>query len=303
MYVYPKFFAYRGLLARLLNHVTDATAAELNTLGQFCRDAKKITEEIEALTKLVQEEQVMVLKATREAAESAAPSSSSRASAMRDSQRPTSNSSAAVGSEIDGPGDSISGSPAVGSRNQRDRFVGQNRDSADRRTSVPRDPSNIRSETATSATSAASGPPESSSKASKINYEIGNEVAFRPKPVPGREDAEWIKGIVVKVIGDNKTRRYDVRDPEPDDTSQDHIYRTSASSMVLIPPVKAVLADYPKGKQVLAQYPATTTFYRAEVVEMKGSDVLLRFEGEEEANVTQVVDRRFVLDHKGKVGP
>jgi SAGA-associated factor 29 len=50
---------------------------------------------------------------------------------------------------------------------------------------------------------------------------------------------------------------------------------------------------------VLARYPDTTTFYRAEVVAMNGKLVKLRFEGEEDEQVTMEVDRRFVLDHQG----
>jgi SAGA-associated factor 29 len=129
---------------------------------------------------------------------------------------------------------------------------------------------------------------------------MGAEVAFRPKAT-GAEEPEWIQGVVVKIIGEGKSRRYDVQDPEPDEVTKKpgQVYRTSASSMVTIPPLGQHLADYPKGKAVLARYPDTTTFYRAEVVGMNGSMVNLKFEGEEDAQVTMEVDRRFVLDHRG----
>lgn len=69
--------------------------------------------------------------------------------------------------------------------------------------------------------------------------------------------------------------------------------------------------------QVLALYPSTTTFYKAEVVaqgpakakagpdqgfagsELKEGFVRLRFEGEEEAEREMDVERRFVLDDRG----
>jgi SAGA-associated factor 29 len=147
--------------------------------------------------------------------------------------------------------------------------------------------------------SSASGGAEVNSKG-KITFAMGAEVAFRPKAT-GSEEPEWIQGVVVKIIGEGKSRRYDVQDPEPDEVTKKpgQVYRTSASSMVTIPPLGQPLADYPKGKGVLARYPDTTTFYRAEVVGMNGRMVNLKFEGEEDAQVTMEVDRRFVLDHRG----
>jgi SAGA-associated factor 29 len=60
------------------------------------------------------------------------------------------------------------------------------------------------------------------------------------------------------------------------------------------------LPDFPKGKQVLARYPETTTFYKAEVMGMKktaaGYFCRLRFEGEEEKDREVEVERRYVLD-------
>jgi SAGA-associated factor 29 len=68
-----------------------------------------------------------------------------------------------------------------------------------------------------------------------------------------------------------------------------------------------------KGKNVLALYPGTTTFYKAEVVaawrvsdgkvkkeedEADGNFVRLRFEGEDEADREMNVERRYVLPDK-----
>ena len=75
-----------------------------------------------------------------------------------------------------------------------------------------------------------------------------------------------------------------------------------------IPPLGSGLSlpDLPKGKNVLALYPSTTTFYKAEVVSgwkmADGRDaddmqnlVRLRFEGEDEADREMSVERRYVL--------
>jgi SAGA-associated factor 29 len=53
------------------------------------------------------------------------------------------------------------------------------------------------------------------------------------------------------------------------------------------------------GKQVLARYPDTTTFYRAEVMGAKKEAYRLKFEGEEDDKEMEV-DRRYVLDIPNK---
>jgi SAGA-associated factor 29 len=57
------------------------------------------------------------------------------------------------------------------------------------------------------------------------------------------------------------------------------------------------LPDLAKGRNVLALYPGTTTFYKAEVVAGWGGEgeVRLRFEGEDEADREMRVERRYVL--------
>jgi SAGA-associated factor 29 len=70
--------------------------------------------------------------------------------------------------------------------------------------------------------------------------------------------------------------------------------------MVPIPAEGTPLEDYEVGKRVLALYPDTTTFYRAEVKAMleDGARVQLLFE-DEAAGALKIVERRLVLDHKG----
>ena len=82
--------------------------------------------------------------------------------------------------------------------------------------------------------------------------------------------------------------------------SPGQIYKTTAAALIPIPTVGSPLPDYSKGKQVLAKYPETTTFYKAEVMGMKRDVCRLRFEGEEEIGKEQEVDRRFVLDYGAK---
>ena len=93
--------------------------------------------------------------------------------------------------------------------------------------------------------------------------------------------------------------RYEILDtePEPDTTPE----RVSPQSLVPIPPPGAAVHEVSKGQQVFALYPETSTFYKAEVVNMKGTEkdhCRLRFEGEEEKGKEQQVERRYVLDVK-----
>ena len=90
-------------------------------------------------------------------------------------------------------------------------------------------------------------------------------------------------------------RIYEVQDPEPDETGgSGQIYKAQASELIAIPTADAILADYPVGKQVLAQYPETTTFYSAEVTGMRKGFCRLKFEDDQ--NKELEVARRFVLD-------
>jgi SAGA-associated factor 29 len=187
--------------------------------------------------------------------------------------------------DFDGPSDSPMPSPA---ENKQVRKIGPSRTSSQ----PPRSSADTRADTA---------PSESSERASKpkIVYAQGEEVAFKRK-IPGKPDEQdWILGKVQRVIGEGKSRRYDVQDPFPDEGSAPTMYKSSASQMVPIPAEGTTLEDYEVGKRVLALYPETTTFYRAEVKAMlEDGKVQLLFE-DEAAGALKIVDRRFVLDHKG----
>lgn len=98
---------------------------------------------------------------------------------------------------------------------------------------------------------------------------VGSQVAFH-LPKAKQADAEWIQCNVIRITGDYPKLRYEVQDPEPDEhgnTSQ--TYKTNAQSIILIPDDSVGLPTLPSGTMVLARYPETTTFYRAEVIATK----------------------------------
>ncbi|KAI9823724.1 MAG: SAGA HAT/Core module component [Thelocarpon impressellum] len=122
------------------------------------------------------------------------------------------------------------------------------------------------------------------------------EVAYKQNKTKGFE-GDWIQCTIITVLGEGKQKRYEVQDPEPDENgAPGQIYKTTAATLIPIPPAGAPLPDFGKGKQVLAKYPETTTFYRAQVMGMKRDSYRLRFEGEDEIGKEQDVDRRYVLD-------
>ena len=95
------------------------------------------------------------------------------------------------------------------------------------------------------------------------------------------------------------TSRYEVQDPEPDENgAPGQVYKAVAPSLIAIPGPDAVLPDFLIGKHVLARYPETTTFYRAEVTGVKKDVYRLKFEDDQ--NQELEVWRRFVLDVNSK---
>ncbi|KAI1129043.1 hypothetical protein F5Y10DRAFT_161778 [Nemania abortiva] len=157
-----------------------------------------------------------------------------------------------------------------------------------------------RSTPAAKAGSAEPQPGPSNPIRTKQIFAKDDEVAFKPKPV-GNEQTDWILGIVQEVRGEGKSRRYRVLDADFDENQNHHQkdFKTSASSMILIPKEGTVLPPLEEGKVVLALYPNTTTFYKAEVMGMDGSEkVNLKFEGEESSNTMQAVTRRHVVEFR-----
>ncbi|KAI9730839.1 MAG: SAGA HAT/Core module component [Cirrosporium novae-zelandiae] len=123
---------------------------------------------------------------------------------------------------------------------------------------------------------------------------VGTEVIFSNPKIKNVE-GEGIQCIIRSIHGKDDKKRYDVQDLEGENGQPGALYRAHASALIPIPAPGALLPDLPKGKQVLARYPDTTTFYKAEVMGLKKDVYRLKFEGEEDDKEMEV-DRRFVLD-------
>ncbi|KAI0133996.1 SGF29 tudor-like domain-containing protein [Xylariales sp. AK1849] len=192
--------------------------------------------------------------------------------------------------DFDGAGDSPVPSPNPQASKRSNGSKGD-------RDSVP--PKQDRSTPAAKAGSAEPLGPAAAIARSKMTFVKGDEVAFKPKP-QNSEQTDWILGIVQEVRGEGKSRRYRVLDADVDEQGHQKDFRTSASSMILIPKDGTNLPPLDGGKVVLALYPATTTFYKAEVIGMDGEgNVNLKFEGEESSNTMQAVKRRHVVEYRG----
>lgn len=116
-------------------------------------------------------------------------------------------------------------------------------------------------------------------------------------------EGEGILCRVTNVIGEGKQRRYEVQDADTSGEAPPP-QRASVSQLMQIPESNKGLSDLPARKSVLAQYPDTTTFYKAEVNEPwrakdldkeKGELVRLNFQDDDTA---REVERRFVLTEK-----
>ncbi|OAL69776.1 hypothetical protein A7D00_5815 [Trichophyton violaceum] len=129
---------------------------------------------------------------------------------------------------------------------------------------------------------------------------IGAEVVFKHNKKQQGVEGEGIQCIIKNITGEGNKRRYDVQDPEPIENGEEGaIYKTTAASLIHIPKAGSPLPQFQIGKQVLARYPDTTTFYRAEVMGLKKEVYRLKFEGEEDDKEMEV-DRRYVLDIPSK---
>ncbi|KAK4216913.1 SAGA-associated factor 29 [Rhypophila decipiens] len=181
----------------------------------------------------------------------------------------------------------LGGSGGAGSDRSGNRDSIPPRDTPSKGDSVPPEPIGAGSATA--------------AQRAKVTFFKGQDVVFKPKPASVNDTTEWMLGRVQQVLGEGKSRRYKVQDADPDvPLGERSEFRTSASSMIPLPVAGVELGDLEKGKTVLALYPDSTTFYKAEVM---GSDaangkVSLRFEGEENNVTTQLVDRRFVVEYR-----
>jgi SAGA-associated factor 29 len=110
-------------------------------------------------------------------------------------------------------------------------------------------------------------------KAQRVTFSdeirVGSQVAYH-LPKAKQSDAEWIQCNVVRITGEHPKIRYEVQDPEPDEHgNMSQTYKANSTNIILIPDDSSGLSPLPSGTMVLARYPETTTFYRAEVIATK----------------------------------
>lgn len=139
-------------------------------------------------------------------------------------------------------------------------------------------------------------PSKSKKRGLNDGFAPGAPVAFR-QPKSKTSDGDWIQCNIVRILGEGAKGKCEVQDPEPDENGlPGQTYRTNLVNLIPIPRESIGLPPHPKGAHVLARYPETTTFYKAEVMASKRDICMLRFEGEEEIEKLTEVERRLVLD-------
>lgn len=139
----------------------------------------------------------------------------------------------------------------------------------------------------------------------------GRTIAFHPppKPIKDADQSDWILAVITRCINSDK-HKYEVRDV---DDENPETYATTLKSIIPLPDPNApagtpesisVCPEYGKGTIVLALYPDTSCFYRAEVVtpprdmQPTGRSYLptyeLKFEDDEEQS--QIISAQYVVE-------
>ncbi|KAF9046444.1 SGF29 tudor-like domain-containing protein [Panaeolus papilionaceus] len=106
----------------------------------------------------------------------------------------------------------------------------------------------------------------------------GRKVVFRPPNSADADENTWIMAVVTRYLGHDKYGgKYEVQDAEDQDDGQPGQMYTSSSKFILpLPDPDAPVGsashissypEFPKGSTVMALYPDTSCFYRAEVIE------------------------------------
>lgn len=149
------------------------------------------------------------------------------------------------------------------------------------------------------------------SKKGRVPLAAGRKVALWNSKVhnPSSEE-EWILAIIIKVIGTEKGKfTYEVRDAEEQDNSQATPLIAAQKYVIPLPDPKALSSqDFHVGSTVLALYPDTSCFYRAEVVatpkQMQAASgarqptYKLKFEDDD--NQEHAVSAEWVVEHPVK---
>jgi len=110
----------------------------------------------------------------------------------------------------------------------------------------------------------------------KQSLQVGRKVVFRPPKSADAEEGTWIVAIIVKVLSSDKQSKYEVQDVEPQDDGQPGaIYTANLKSIVPLPEAGVPVGNpahinfhpiFAVGSVVLALYPDTSCFYRADVI-------------------------------------
>ncbi|PPR01147.1 hypothetical protein CVT26_016048 [Gymnopilus dilepis] len=111
----------------------------------------------------------------------------------------------------------------------------------------------------------------------------GRKVAFRPPKSTETEEGTWIVAIITRVLNSDKQGvKYEVQDAEPQEDGQPGaIYTAGPRSIMALPDPDAppgspahlsLHPTFPVGSVVLALYPDTSCFYRAEVISVPTPD-------------------------------
>ncbi|PFH58021.1 hypothetical protein XA68_14245 [Ophiocordyceps unilateralis] len=275
----------------------------IKQMEQLCRKGVKFSEANISSIKAVTE-QLKILRAVvvaKEQAEAASASGPGKRAA-RDSAAAATAATASL-YDFDGGGDSPVPSPMAGGGGGAGSSASARKhgDRSSNRDSMPPKADSVEPQGPAASGSGGGSSSNNNNNRSRVTFSKGDAVAFKPKAPSGEPSSDWILGEVAAVMGEGKSRRYKVLDIEPDDQSKQKEYRSSASSMIAITPESQAdtLRNWEAGKVVLALYPNTTTFYKAEVHSMDGDlRVNLKFEGENDSTTLQQVERRFVIEYR-----
>ncbi|CAD6591965.1 MAG: hypothetical protein ASARMPRED_005885 [Alectoria sarmentosa] len=122
---------------------------------------------------------------------------------------------------------------------------------------------------------------------------VGTEVAYKLAK-PKEDGSRWIQCNITSISEVGNIKLYVVQDPEPDENGvPGQVYKATAAALIAIPGPDASPSYFYIGSQVLARYPKSTAFYRAEVTGENENKYRLKFE--DDADRIVEVERRFVL--------
>ncbi|ETW81917.1 hypothetical protein HETIRDRAFT_384414 [Heterobasidion irregulare TC 32-1] len=151
----------------------------------------------------------------------------------------------------------------------------------------------------------------------QLPLQVGRVVAFHP---PAKndvangdsDDTTWILARVTRCINQDKNR-YEVQDIEPQDDGQPgQCYNTTLRAIIPLPDLEAspsnaahlnAYREFPVGSTVMALYPDTSCFYRAEVIgarfQAKGEIPAYKLKFEDDDDLEQTVHAQYVVEWPG----